>query len=115
MPDSHLNLTQVYRLSFWLNVFFPYLQIESGDSLLKYFSKFSNCQFVSFEMIEPFDSFGKQMVSNLNYVYETKLNTLMKYHSPVEIENRFLEFGWKTCKCQTMFEVWDNNILDKFQ
>ena len=91
----------------------PYLRVESGDSLLRLFSTWSNCQLVAFDMINPYDSFGKQMVENLSQTYGTNMESLIRYHSLTEISNRFQELGWRSWQCKSMLDIWINEFPNK--
>ena len=92
---------------------FPYLHATSGNELIRYFSNFQTCQLISFDMINPFDSFGSKMVLNIRELYETNLEGLLEYPSIEKIKNRFVEFQWKQCKCITMLDVWNEFIEEK--
>ena len=91
----------------------PYLNLSCSSGLLKYFAKFPDCIFISFDMINPFDYFGKRMVLNLTSSYEIKLDGLLEFSSVEKMKSRFLDSSWKECSCKTMFDIWNEKFSDK--
>ncbi|KAL8795635.1 MAG: hypothetical protein Q9195_001873 [Heterodermia aff. obscurata] len=90
-----------------------YLEPEAAETVLDYFASIfpsgTSLGFVLYEPINPFDSFGKMMVSNLA-ARGIVLQTLQKYHSLEIQKTRLRKHGFVGAAAEDVDFLWENWI-----
>ena len=93
-----------------------YLEAAVAEAVLDYFASLfpsgTSLGFVLYEPINPFDSFGKMMVSNLA-ARGIVLQTLQAYHSLEVQKNRLRKHGFIGAAAEDVDFLWENWISAK--
>ena len=87
-----------------------YISKHNVESLVKSISTItSNSLWVTYDMINPTDSFGRVMVENLKAAGHG-VPGIIDYPSLESQEQRFLENGWDTAVSETFLQAFDTMI-----
>ncbi len=87
-----------------------YISKRDVECLVKSISNItSNSLWVTYDMINPTDSFGKVMVENLQAAGH-RVPGIIDYPSLDTQQQRFLENGWETASSETFLQAFDTMI-----
>jgi [phosphatase 2A protein]-leucine-carboxy methyltransferase len=84
-----------------------YLQPASADAVVNWFAaRIPSLSVMLYEPIQPDDSFGRMMVSNLAQ-RRIRLPTLTSYPTPEHEKQRLLDAGFAEAGALTIRQIWD--------
>lgn len=89
---------------------FVYIDKPAVNSLCSHFATtFRNCSWISYDMINPTDMFGRTMLSNLRLA-RFDVPGFVDFPNLEAQKQRFLETGWSAATSSTMIALYDSRI-----
>eukprot|EP00158_Paraphelidium_tribonemae_P006321 Partr_v1_DN27774_c2_g1_i22_m67770 putative leucine carboxyl methyltransferase len=90
-----------------------YLEPQVSDTIIDWCaSSFETCVMVAYDPMEPNDSFGKVMISNLKS-RNIVLKSIYKYPDVVAQRQRYLSAGFESCQVADMISIYDKNTSEE--